>query len=242
MKKNKKTIIIVGIILIITLGFIILFSNLDKLEKDSLKFKKDYESLNNKVRESDGETYNSISIPKDNPIKYINTKEALDILESDKAIIYIGAEWCPWCRNAVPILFEVAKKYQVEAIYYLNLDKEKSNYEIKDGKLKEIQKGTKSYYQLLDKLADHLDDYVLTDDNGKKYDTKEKRIFMPFIVAIKDKKVVDKYIGTVTLETDQTKYDNLTKEQHTDLFNTYDAMFAKVYGNKDVCTEGEKCD
>ena len=53
MKKNKKTIIIVGIILIITLGFIILFSNLDKLEKDSLKFKKDYESLNNKVRERD---------------------------------------------------------------------------------------------------------------------------------------------------------------------------------------------
>lgn len=75
---------------------------------DAIKFKEEYESLNNTVRESDGAEYNNISIDEKNPIKYVDTKEALKVLKEETAIIYVGANWCPWCRNAIPVLFDVA--------------------------------------------------------------------------------------------------------------------------------------
>ena len=129
---------------------------------DGQKFKEEYEALNNTVRKSDGQTYGTMNIPKDNPIKYTTAKEALEVLDSNSAIIYIGAPWCPWCRNAIPVLFDLAEKYEVENIYYIELDDIKSNYEVENGKLKQTSKGTDDYYALLDKLKDRLDDYVIT--------------------------------------------------------------------------------
>lgn len=225
---KKQIIVVIITILIFVLGLLI-YIFIDNKKSDAIKFKEEYESLNNTFRESDGQSYNNVDIPKDNPIKIINTKEALKILNSKQAIIYIGAGWCPWCRNAVPVLFETAKKYNVKTIYYLNLDNEKSSYEIENGKLINTKKGTDTYYKLLDKLSDRLNDYKLTDEDGKKYDTKEKRIYIPYVIAIKDGKIVDDHLGTVSLNENQTKYDKMTNEQYEDLFNIYNSMFQKVY-------------
>lgn len=207
---------------------------------DARKFKEEYESLNDKVRESDGATYNNVTIPEDNPIVYVNCEEALEILESEKAILYVGAEWCPWCRNAIPVLLEVAKVYNVDKIYYLNLDDEKSNYEIKDKKLVQTNKGSEAYYKLLDKLKKHLKDYVLT-ENNKKYDTKEKRIYNPTVISIKNKEVVSTHTGTVDLDKDQTKYSSLTEKQKNELYKIYDNMFKTVFDDSEACSD-DGCD
>lgn len=209
--------------------------------KDAKRFKEEYEALNDTVRESDGATYNKVEIDEDNPIVYVSALEALDVMEQEKAIIYVGAEWCPWCRNAVPVLFEVAKDYEVDKIYYLNLDNDKSNYEIQDGKLVQLNKGSDAYYKLLDKLKDNLRDYVLTDKDGNKYDTEEKRIYMPYVIGIKNKSVVADHVGTVNLNDDQDKYSSLTKEQHDELYTIYDNMFKGIYGNGEVCND-EDCE
>lgn len=224
---KKQIIVVIITILIFILGLLI-YIFIDNKKSDAIKFKEEYEILNNTVRESDGQFYNNVTIPKDNPIKIINTKEVLKILNSKKAIIYIGAGWCPWCRNAVPVLFEVAKKYNVKTIYYLNLDNEKSSYKIENGSLINTKKGTDTYYKLLDKLSDRLNDYKLTDEDGKKYDTKEKRIYIPYVIAIKDGKVVDDHVGTVSLDENQTKYDKMTTIQYQDLLNIYSSMFEKI--------------
>lgn len=241
MKKNNNIYKILGV-LVVVIAVVFLFLANSKVS-DAVKFKKEYEALNGTIRESDGEKYNSISIDKDNPIKYINCKKALDVLDKDEAIIYVGAEWCPWCRNAVPVLFEVAKDYNVDTIYYLNLDDEKSNYEVKDGKLVKTTKGSDSYYKLLEKLSDRLEDYTLKDEDGNVINTNEKRIYMPYVIGIKDGSVVSDKVGTISLEEEQTKYSEFTKEQRNELKEIYSNLFTSVYGkNSNICQEGETCD
>ena len=130
MNKDTKKMLIqfVGTIcaIVLVLGGLMLLTKEGKIS-DGQKFKEEYEALNNTVRKSDGQTYGTMNIPKDNPIKYTTAKEALEVLDSNSAIIYIGAPWCPWCRNAIPVLFDLAEKYEVENIYYIELDDIKSD-------------------------------------------------------------------------------------------------------------------
>lgn len=93
---NKK--IITGVILLVLIigaffGAKVVMQN--NINEDAIKFKKEYESLNNTARESDDADYNNVTVSEDNPIKYLTVKEAIEILKSDKAILYFGAGWCP---------------------------------------------------------------------------------------------------------------------------------------------------
>lgn len=224
--KNKKVlipIIILGAVIVGVLIFLFVTNN-----NDGAKFKKEYETLNDTVRESDGAKYNNIYIDKTNPIKYINSEEAADIIDNENAVIYVGANWCPWCRNAIPVLFEAAKDNKIDTIYYLNLDDEKSNFEIKNGKLEKTNAGSKEYYKLLKKLDNELEEYILTDENGKEYKTGEKRIYMPFVFTVKNGKILDTHTGTVSLNDGQTKYDKMTNGQHDELYKKYEEMLKKV--------------
>lgn len=242
-KDTKRTLLqFLGAILLIVvvIGGLVLLTKEGKTD-DARRFKEEYEALNNTIRKSDGATYGTMTIDKENPIKYISAKEAIDVLESDSAIIYIGAPWCPWCRNAVPVLFELAKENNMDTIYYIELDDIKSNYEIENGQLKQTTKGTEDYYKLLDKLADHLNDYVLTDDQGKKYDTGEKRIYMPYVIAVYEGEIVGDKVGTVTLDEGQTKYDSLTEEQHKKLTKTYGELFDLAQGRDVGVCDDENC-
>ena len=197
--------------------------------KDALRFKEEYESLNDNIRESDGAKYNNVSIDKNNPIKYVSVDEAIKLFDSKKAIIYIGANWCPWCRNMLEPMLDVAKKLNIKTIYYLELDDDKSNYEIQNNELKQVNKGSKSYYKLLDKLKDYLRDYELTDSDGKTYSTGEKRIYMPFFITIKNGGIVEAKGISRTLEDRQTKYSEMTDEQYKNLYNDFYGTFSKVY-------------
>lgn len=243
-KDTKKAILEFGgalLVIAIVIGGL-LFLTRDKGVSDAEKFKAEYEALNGTTRQSDGEIYGEIDIDKDNPIKYVTAKEAVDVLKSDSAIMYIGAPWCPWCRNGVPVLFELAKKYNVDTIYYIELDDIKSNYEVKNGTLLKKNAGTEDYYKLLDVLGDRLEDYVLKDDAGKEYDTGEKRVYMPYVIAVRDGKIVDDKTGTVTLDAGQSKYDKLTDEQHKTLTKTYGKLFKEALGiEDDTCEDEEGC-
>ncbi len=227
---NKKYLIggVIFLVLLIISFFIVKYE-LDRKNSDAYRFKEEYESLNNTVRESDGATYNNLTIDSENPIKYVSVKEAIEVLDKEQAILYVGANWCPWCRNAVPVLLDVAKKYNIDTIYYLNLDNDKSTYEVEDKKLKETKHGTAEYYELLEKLDSVLKEYTIEGTDGKKYKTGEKRIYMPFVIAIKDAKIVATHEGTVDLNKNQTKYDAMTDEQRLKLTDIYSDMFVKVF-------------
>ncbi len=218
---NKRKIIIGIIILIlilIILGIAYIYKNYD-----GIKFKREYELLNNTIREDDGEKYNAVSINLNNPMKYISAKEAIKVINNENAIIYFGANWCPWCRNAVEVLIESAEKYNVDTIYYVDMDKLRNIWEVKNGKLLKVQNEGDGYYDLLKSLDEVLDnDTYKINDNDKEYDTKEKRIYMPFVIEVKNGNIVDFHTGTVDLKKKQSKYDKLTNSQKEELLNIYD--------------------
>lgn len=225
--KRKIEIIIIALIAII--GILVISKNIN-INNDTLKFKKEYEKLNNTIRESDGAKYNNVNIPKDNRIKYINAEEAVNIIENKTGVIYLGAPWCPWCRNAVEVLIDVAKKNNIKNIYYVDMDETRNIWEIQNSKLVKTKKEQSGYYDLLKALDSVLNNetYTITDDDGNIYDTKEKRIYMPLVVTVKDGKIIDNHVGTVSLRQDQTKYDKLTYEQYKELFNIYNNMIDKI--------------
>lgn len=225
--KKKKTVIILSVIV---LAFCIIgcfyWYHLSNKITDAKKFKDSYESLNNTVRESDKANYNNVDIPEDNPIRYISALEAVDIIQNQTGIIYFGANWCPWCRNAVEVLIAAAKEKQLETIYYVDMDKVRNVFEVQNGNLVKTQEEQDGYYELLKSLDSVLGDetYTLKDKEGKVYNTKEKRIYMPLVISVKDGKILEQHVGTVTLNSNQTKYSKLEEEQVQKLKDIYFKM------------------
>lgn len=241
---KKKLFIISSVVLIVIIGILItliIVKNNNYKKSDAYKFKSEYEALNDTKTES-GTNYNNVDIPKDNPIKYVSVKEAISIIKNKTGIVYFGAAWCPWCRNAVSVLFDACKDKNVDTIYYLNMDKVRNVYEVKNGKLVKTQKEQDGYYELLSLLDSVLDDetYKVSDDNEVEYDTSEKRIYMPFVISVKDGKILKTHEGTTDLNDNQTAFDKLTKKQYNELYNTYIDLINSVYSN-DTCSVNEKC-
>lgn len=137
--ENLKKISIIGIIvsvILIILTLVITF----KTTTDGIRFKNEYESLNNinKV---------NITIDKNNKIKYATIEEVIDILQNKTGVIYFGFPNCPWCRNILPVLLETVD----DTIYYYNP--------------KQIRDNNSSEYQI---LKDILNDYLTEDEEGNK--------------------------------------------------------------------------
>ncbi len=243
---DKKELFLKGLLFFVVLGvsflavFLKNYTDIDNT--DAKRFKEEYESLNDTVRESDGATYNNVSIPLENPMKYVTALEASEIIKNKTGIIYIGANWCPWCRNAAEVLIDVAKEKNINTIYYLDLTEYRNVWEIKDGTLSKTTNEKEGYYELLDVLDSILgkNNYTLKDANGKVYDTKEKRIYMPTVIAVKNGKIEKSHVGTVDLNSNQNKYDKLTDEQRKELTDTYNAMVLSIESN--ICSSGNYCE
>lgn len=158
MKEKKNIIIGISILIILIIGLVVGYTLLkkDDTKEDSIRFKEEYEELNDTVRESDGHSYNNVDIKEDNPIKYVSAKEAAKIIKEESGVMYIGAPWCPWCRNAVPVLFEAAKNNGVEKVYYVDLTEYRNVWEIVNGELVKSQKEKEGYYDLLNALDETL--------------------------------------------------------------------------------------
>ncbi len=243
---NKKKTAIIGILLII-LGICgcLYYSKMDKdvlVYDETKEIKEKYEALNGTVRESDKATYQNITIDETIEIDVLNAMEATKFIKEESGILFIGAPWCPWCRNALPVLMDVAKDNNM-VIKYLDITDIRNVYSIKDGKLTKTQKEGEGYYELLEALDSVLGDenYKLEDENGKVYDTKEKRIYMPSTIAIKNGNIEGTHVSTVELNESQTKYDKLDKNQITELKSIYQDLINKTKG-LNVCTGESLCD
>lgn len=244
MKNNK--IWIVGIVLIILgiLGCIYYGLKEDdhKLYEETREIKKKYESLNGKVRETDKATYQNVYIDESIELDVVSAQTAVKFIKEESGVLFIGAPWCPWCRNALPVLMEAARDNNL-VIKYLDITDIRNVYEIKDGKLVKTQKEGEGYYELLEALDSVLGDdtYKLEDDKGKVYNTKEKRIYMPSAIAVKNGKIVGTHVSTVNLNEGQTKYSKLEKEQVAELKSIYNDLIEKTKG-LDVCSSETMCD
>ena len=183
----KKKIFIIGIIsLIIILIGIICYSS------DSIRFKVSYEYIN--IVEYDNGKTIKVDIPVNNGIKYLANDEIIDFFKTGTGIVYFGYNTCPWCRNIIEPLIEVASEENINTIYYVNSKND-------------LSKIKKDLYKI-------LDDYLKTDP-----ETLEKRLAVPDVYFIKDGKIMFHHIGTV--ESYKNPYNRMNNKQIKELKEIY---------------------
>jgi len=237
MNKSNKIILIVLVILTLCVVGICTYAVLNKEEKDAdaIKFLNEYSELNGKVNESNGKNYVDVSISDTNTVKYIDEEKAVELLENGTGTIYFGFSTCPWCRNLVSTLTKVAEEKN-ETIYYLDILDIRSSFELSEGKLNKIKEGTKEYYKILELLDKNLEEFYLTDEAGNKFDTGEKRLYAPTLVAFNKGKITDFHVGTI--DSQKSGYGDLTESQLEEL----ERRIEKLLNSNDieVCTN-EKC-
>lgn len=192
-------------------------------QSDAFKFKTEYESLNGKENDK-GRDYVEITIDKENPIVYADIDTILEVIEGN-GIIYFGFAECPWCRNALPVLLEVAKEQNVEEIYYYDIQDIRDELELVDGKINTVKEKAEDYKKIYDALYDSLNVYEgLNDDSIK-------RLYAPTVVFVKYGKVVGLHESTVESQVDPSV--PMSDSQKAELKNIYIEGIKEV--QKTVC-------
>lgn len=211
--KKKKLIIGLILILILITGLVTTYILIQN-SKDSYKFKKEYESYNNKSWEYEGKKgkYLNIEINKDNPIIYLNDENIVKELKEGDKIIYFGFPDCNWCRAALPVLLKSAEENGVEKIYYYDFGEVREAFE----KNKNNEKA-KIYQQIIEVLDSNI---TSTFESGAKKG--EKRLSAPTVVLMKDGKVSSFHYRTV--ESHQNYNKNLTTDEYNELYKIYEDM------------------
>ena len=183
----KKKIFIIGIIFLIIILIGIIYYN-----SDSIRFKVSYEYIN--IVEYDNGKTIKVDIPVNNGIKYLANDEIIDFFKTGTGIVYFGYNTCPWCRNIIEPLIEVASEENINTIYYVNSKND-------------LSKIKKDLYKI-------LDDYLKTDP-----ETLEKRLAVPDVYFIKDGKIMFHHIGTV--ESYKNPYNRMNNKQIKELKEIY---------------------
>ena len=203
MKKGSMIIIIIVFLFSIFMGYRYFEDKKETTSKDAVTFKKEYEALNNRVNPNNNKLYPKISISNDNPIKYSSYDEIFEVLKSGTGVIYFGFPECPWARNLVPVMLSAAKEVEIDTIYYLNIKDDRDVLMLNEnGDIVTEKEGNKKYFELVEKLDSILDDYILTDNDGKSVSTGKKRIYTPLLIFVKNGKIIAHHTYTVDSQTD----------------------------------------
>lgn len=221
--RNKIIIVLLGIVALVLVCFGIgyILKNPD-VPSDGVKFKEEYEKLNNLQVENTNFKYLELSIDEENDIKYSNYEEIFEILDNGSGVIYFGFPECPWCRTLIVPLLEVAKEQGVDTIYYLNNRNDREELEVSENnEIVVKKKESDEYHKLLEKLGNFASDYKL--DNVR---TNKKRLYFPTVLFVKDGKIVDFHEGTI--DSQKEPFKELTKDEKSKLKETLEEKFKKI--------------
>ena len=116
----KRKILLISLSLIIIISFLIFAIVYNNINNDSMKFKNDYESINEKSN-SGGIAYRNVFIDKNNPFVYVETNDLLNMMDSKESFyVYFGSKYCPWCRSVIEMAINVAKEKGIKKTYYVD--------------------------------------------------------------------------------------------------------------------------
>ncbi len=176
--------------------------------KNALSFKEDYEKLNNQMT-STGKVHRAVNIDNNNPFEEVPLSDIVKKMKNkDTFYVYFGSSLCPWCRSTIEKAIEVAKKYNIKKIYYVDVwddnGKElfRDTYKLDNNEIVKVRDGTSDYYTLLELFNNVLRDYNLTDKDGNDILVGEKRIYAPNYFYIKEGNVVKLTTGKSDKQTD----------------------------------------
>lgn len=197
---EKKSLRVVAVIFLIFLGIVLFFilKDKDSNKEDAIKFKEEYEAVNANAGAV------QMTISENNPIVYIESYEELNkkILNKDNFVLYLGFPTCPWCRNIIPVLFEVATENKVKEVYYINV--------------RELKNSSEDYKNLFEVISDYLEE----DEEG------EKVLYVPEVFFFQDGKIIGHHLGSVDSQTNPNN--PLTETQKNELKRIYQGYFDKI--------------
>lgn len=230
MKKN------ILLVLFLLVGIFTLSGCTNEPRKEALDFKKEYESVNNKVIKGDYK-YKELNIDKNNPYIKVDPSEIVKKIENNETFyLYVGDSLCPWCRSGLEKAIEVAKKQGIKDIYYIDFWDDNHKEILRDLYTVEVDKkgkasftktqdGTDAYYKIIEAVKDFAQDYTI-DKDGLTYNVGVKRTFGGDHFYFKDGKCV-KYMS---LRSDKlnTAFDELTDE----VLKDQETKFTEFFKNK----------
>lgn len=242
--KKKLVLIISAILVIASIIYLVVINTGKEDEKtitDAEKFKTEYESINGDVNEKYNVVTREVNIPRNNPIVYVSPEELVKKMENKETfVVYFGFPNCPWCRSVVETMFEVAKDYNINKIYYVDVSMIRDVYKLDDDNKPVVStEGTSGYYKLLDKFSSVLDDYLLTDEDGNEVSTGEKRIFAPNIVGVINGEAKELETGISELQTNP--YMDITEEMKEDMYNKLKCVMKCVSEENNTCSYKSAC-
>lgn len=187
-KSNKIKIIVTVILVVIIVTLIVVF-------------KDEFFKINNNITDSERFYTEYNEVPVDNVFKYATAKEAIELFESDLAVIFFGFKECKWCQSYAPILNDFAKENNIDTIYYVDIKEDRAN-------------NTEEYKTLVTLLESYLEQ----DSDGN------KRIYVPDVYFIKDGKILGHNNDTsmeqgADIEGYYEEYGDELKQKINDLFN-----------------------
>lgn len=198
----KKILYIIITLILITAIVFLAIQIKAKLQEDALRFKTEYEELNNERHE--------LSIPENNPMKYIDVKQAVEILKNGTGIMYIGYPKCPSCRLAVPYIIEAAQETKTKKVYYLKITDYNNAFDVQNGEIIKTREEKEGYYELLEEAAAITREYTLHEFENE-YIVDEPRIYSPTVLKIENGEITKFKVGAESMP-DNEKGNTLLQE------------------------------
>lgn len=225
---KKKNCIILSIIFLIIIFSCFLFNVLDN--SDGKKLKIEYQALNGKKNDY-GEKYLKIKIAKSKKVKYIDIDELLDFMKEETGLIFIGSAHDNDSRKVMNTFIDTVDKSCLDNLYYLNIDKFESKFEITDSKLQKTKEAEPVYYELLNLLDNYLENKIIQDEYGFIYEANEKGFNGPIVLALSSGQIVRVHSGSIALSPDKEENSLLNKEETQELKVVYNSLIEEITKN-----------
>jgi hypothetical protein len=142
-----------------------------------LRFKEEYEALNNELNEDGTSRYYYLSIYPGNNIVYLTYEDLLDFIDNGTGLLYFGRPACPWCRYLVPHILDYAKASDTAIYYYdIEADRNANNHR---------------YRYLLSVFGEYLPiDTVTQSEDDPDFDPTLKRVVLPQLFIMRHGRIV----------------------------------------------------
>jgi len=231
--KKKSILIILGFATVFLLGFFGCESTNNESSEDALAFKAEHEDLNGVPHPDNPEhILRDMYIPENNPFRYVEYDDIIDLLEDGTGVIYFGFPICPWCRNLVPVLTDAANDFGVDDILYRDVLDDRNVLELEDDEIVEVRAGHSGYYEVLEILGNLAPEYRGLDDDSI------RRIFVPAIVFVRDGEIISYFTNLPAFEDrvdneedPVTAWDSMNEDEVEELTQIFMSYFEQVFGD-----------
>jgi len=155
----------------------VIFTTETSGKNDSLRFKEEYEALNDEKNADGSAVYSFLTVPEDNNVVYLSFDELDDFMDNKSGLLYFGRPGCPWCRLLIPYMLDYAKEDSVY-VYYYNIEQDRTENNLR-------------YKAILAKLGEYLPvDTVTQSESDADFNPDLKRVVLPHLFFFSHGEVV----------------------------------------------------